>query len=459
MSLHGEHGSAWRRRQRRLRSWWRHEQQSVAMALSAAAHHSFDKVAAGERYDGLRAQKTDRAGEAAHSAPRRQRTKAAGEAVFFELFDEDTAGVRPKVLAEPRPQERVQRHTMEHIVDFVCCAPMVQILDALVPQTVEQLPDVLQFFGTLTTDPEQVIDVPKILPEDVPMRAVLRDPQLAEQLVEVPTIVSYSWLQLRMEQNVDIPVPGRGGRRSGLHGFPPRQGSTALHSSEERISGQIVEQLVDIQGGGLQDFRPGFSLSSSYFPVGVPKLWMSLVKGFFALIPKIEKSAKSGSHSRQRVPASFSPSTPAPQQRVRLKEWVMFMNEHGLYYWNMDIGEKRWQLESSLVVARWPVRRPWRQLTMVTWWWVLVRGGADCAWVLLVSYGGFWKNFLFYVAAVALFAPGNLDLPSPLLSFVLVYGCCLWSTSYWFSGTLALLGSTVDTCLRDALVNFQLFPC
>ena len=88
---------------------------------------------------------------------------------------------------------------------------MVQILDAPVPQTVAQLPDVLQFFGTLTTDPEQVIEVPKILPEDVPTRAVLRDPQLAEQLVEVPTIVSYSWLQLRLEQNVDIPVPGRGG--------------------------------------------------------------------------------------------------------------------------------------------------------------------------------------------------------------------------------------------------------
>ena len=168
MSLHGEHGSEWRRRQRR--SWWRHEQQSVAMALSAAAHHSFDKVAAGEKYYGPRAQKTDRAGEA----------------------EEDTAGLRPWVLAEPRPQERVQRHTMEHIVDYVCCAPMVQILDAPLPQTVEQLSDVLQFFGTLTTDPEQVIEVPKIFPEDVPMRAVLRDLQLAEQLVEVPTIVSYS---------------------------------------------------------------------------------------------------------------------------------------------------------------------------------------------------------------------------------------------------------------------------
>ena len=114
------------------------------MALSAAAHHSYDKVAAGAKYDGLWAQTTDRAGEAANKAPRRQKSRAAGEAVFFELFDEDTAGLRPGVLAEPRPQERVQRHTMEHIVDYVCSAPLVQTLDAPVPQTVEQLPDVLR---------------------------------------------------------------------------------------------------------------------------------------------------------------------------------------------------------------------------------------------------------------------------------------------------------------------------
>ena len=217
------------------------------MALSAAAHHSFDKVAAGAKYDGLRSQTTDRAGEAAQRAPRRQRTRADGQAVIFELFDEDTAGLRSGVLAEPRPQERVQRHTMEHIVDFVCCAPLVQILDAPVPQTLEQLPDVLQFFGTLMTDPEQVVEVPIIFPEDVPMRAVLRDPQLAEKLVEVP-IVSYSWLQLRMERAVDIPVPGRGGRISGLQGFLPGQGSTALLSSEERISERTVEQTLILPG-------------------------------------------------------------------------------------------------------------------------------------------------------------------------------------------------------------------
>ena len=198
------------------------------MDLSAAAHHSFDKVAAGAKYDGLRAQNTDRAGEAANRALRGQKSKAAGDAVFFELFDEDTAGVRPEALAEPRPEERVQGHTVEHIADFVRFAPMVQILDALVPQMVEQLPDTLHFFDALSLVPEQVIEVPKILPVDVPMRTVVRDTQLAEQLVEMPTIVSFSSLHGPVEQNVDVPVPhgrgGRGGRGGGRRSsiFTPR---------------------------------------------------------------------------------------------------------------------------------------------------------------------------------------------------------------------------------------------
>ena len=232
------------------------------MTLSAAAHHSYDKVAAGEKYDGLRAQKTDRAGEAANQALRRQKSEATGDAVFFELFDEDTARVRPGVLAEPRPQERVQRHTMEHIVDFVCFAPMVQILDAPVPQTVEQLQDVLQFFDRLSTVPEPVIEVPKISTEDVPMRAVLRATQLAEQLVEVPTIISNPLLlllqallehkQRTVEQNVDIPAVGGSGAGGGLSGFLPEQNYS-----------MTVEQIVDnpvprrVCAGDLQGFPSG----------------------------------------------------------------------------------------------------------------------------------------------------------------------------------------------------------
>ena len=45
---------------------------------------------------------------------------------------------RPEALAEPRPQEWVQRPTVEQLADV---APMVQFLDALVPRIGDQLMD------------------------------------------------------------------------------------------------------------------------------------------------------------------------------------------------------------------------------------------------------------------------------------------------------------------------------
>ena len=77
--------------------------------------------------------------------------------------------------------------------------------------------------------------MPKILPDDVPMRIVVRDTQLAEQLVEVPTIVSFSLLQLMKEQNVGIPVPRGEGRPAGPQGFLPEQRSSST-----------VEQIIDV---------------------------------------------------------------------------------------------------------------------------------------------------------------------------------------------------------------------
>ena len=92
------------------------------------------------------------------------------------------------VLGEPRgPQARIRQRTMEQLADVV---PMVQILDTLVPQMVEQLPDVLRFLATLLPVPEQVIEVPKIVLDGVPVRTSVRDTQLVEHLVEVPTIVA-----------------------------------------------------------------------------------------------------------------------------------------------------------------------------------------------------------------------------------------------------------------------------
>ena len=60
--------------------------------------------------------------------PRRQ----ALSTFLLDVEDVPAAGLRPRVLVEPRPQ--VQRHRVGHIVDLVRVAPMVQILDAPVPQ-------------------------------------------------------------------------------------------------------------------------------------------------------------------------------------------------------------------------------------------------------------------------------------------------------------------------------------
>ena len=79
---------------------------------------------------------------------------------------------------------------------------MVQILDALVPQVVDQPMNVLTRFDIPV--PEQVIEVPKISCPSRPHRAVLREQQTAEQLVDVPTVVSFCSLQQQTcEQLVD----------------------------------------------------------------------------------------------------------------------------------------------------------------------------------------------------------------------------------------------------------------
>ena len=103
------------------------------------------------------------------------------------LLDDDespAAGCsRPDLLAPVSgPQERVLRHTVEQLADRV---PVVPLLDALVPKMVDQLVGVLKFFDKSMA--EQVTEVPKIALQDgVPHHAALREPQLAEELVEVP---------------------------------------------------------------------------------------------------------------------------------------------------------------------------------------------------------------------------------------------------------------------------------
>ena len=98
----------------------------------------------------------------------------------------------------------------------------------------------------------------------------------------MPTTVSYSSLQRTVEQHVDIPVPGGGGSVSGLHGFLPRQRSTAS-PSRKRISERIVEQIVDpVSRGGLHG-------STSHSPAGDEERTDEPGKGVFRTFPQIKK--------------------------------------------------------------------------------------------------------------------------------------------------------------------------
>ena len=233
-------GSARRRRERRLRAQWRHEQQTVAMALAAATHHSAQRGEWRDLYEAPRGQRTASA-EATYDALRSQTTSVAE---FYSLYEEELGGTRPDRLYEVRPQDRVQRRTVNQIVDNTLFLPT---LDVLVPQMDNQL-EVCRLLDVLIH--EQAIEVPKIssTPRPPRRRRVRFAEQTAEQLVEVPTIVSYSSLHGLMEQNVDIPVPpGRGGRVCvrGLQGFPG-QDSTAFGRADLRFPASTAEHCVVI---------------------------------------------------------------------------------------------------------------------------------------------------------------------------------------------------------------------
>ena len=215
-------GAARRRRERRLRLWLKHERQTVRMVLPETFHHSTapfppkfkeEWVGRHEQHHALRGQNTARTREATCCT---SNTRVAGDTAFFSLYDEEDAvwRARPASLAELQgPLDRVQRRTVEQIIEtFV----PVQILDDPEPLMVEQLADILRILD-MSSNFVQAIDMPKISQDSTPQRTDLTEPQLAEQLVEGPTVVSLSSLQQQsVEQNFDIPVGralfiGRGG--------------------------------------------------------------------------------------------------------------------------------------------------------------------------------------------------------------------------------------------------------
>ena len=112
----------------------------------------------------------------------------------------------------------------------------------------------------------QIVAVAKISSPSRPLRAAIAATQMAEQLVEVPPDVVAVLFRRPVEQTVDSPVPVACGstRHGSLQGFLPEQ-RFALPSPS-------VEQNVDIpvpgRGlsgyGGLRGLPPGKSFNSTF---------------------------------------------------------------------------------------------------------------------------------------------------------------------------------------------------
>ena len=123
---------------------------------------------------------------------------------YYDLDDEDSVpelgGSRPdRLIPVSGPQERVQRHTVEQIIDSFAQLPM---LDAPVP-LVGQLVEVLKITYKLVPDVEQVLELPHIALEDgIPRRAVLLEPQVVEPLVDVPVPSFHACALTSLEEEI-----------------------------------------------------------------------------------------------------------------------------------------------------------------------------------------------------------------------------------------------------------------
>ena len=146
-------GAAWRRRQHRLRSWWRHEQQTVAAVLATLQHQCPTGTEDGQDRGGAR--------EELHAALRKMPPPQAAGAQHFAMdagedVGEAPAAGRPAPLLKVLPQERVQQRTVEQIVDPL---PSVPLLQVFVPQMVEQLVDI--FYLSISALPSRLSKCPR----------------------------------------------------------------------------------------------------------------------------------------------------------------------------------------------------------------------------------------------------------------------------------------------------------
>ena len=222
--------------------------------------------------------------------------------------------------------------------------------------------------------------MPKLaLPGCAVQRAALSEPQLVEQLVEVPTVLSYSLLQQRTaEQTIDIAVPRRGGgARGDLQGLSQGQDSTAVCDTDN-----VVSPGLHARGGsrgGLQGLSQGQGSTAvsgaEYVDVPVPHGRVEkrgrhgFPRGQSSTVSAVEQTVGVDRGGPQRFPRGQSstasafeqnfsqaphPSLPQAPVHGRHDEWVCVVDVENdtEYYWNRWDDTTCWRLPRG-VKHRW----------------------------------------------------------------------------------------------------------
>ena len=159
-------------------------------------------------------------------------------------------------------------------------APLLPSFDVPVPLMVEQL-----LLGALSPFdshvPELVIEVPKILTPSRCPRTVLSVPLTAEQLVEVPTIVSLLGVTRPVEQ-----ACGVGREEVEVFTFYTQDRTTAFGEADHRVAAATAQQIVDVTvpRGAPHDVHPVPLRAAG--STGLPG---TANQGFFRTLPQIKK--------------------------------------------------------------------------------------------------------------------------------------------------------------------------
>ena len=236
-----------RRRERRLRSWWRHERMSIAMALATVEHHSYGPTA----NDALRGQKTvTRAGE---GEVREEHQALRGQTRL-------PPGMRPALLVEVQPAGACGGGTSRSIWPSLhrwCKFSML-----LWPQVVDNVMDAFKFLDQPMT--EQVIEVPRISCPPLSFSfsgSCPADSGTVGGSADCVVLFLTPAADCRADRRHSHWFTGRGGgARGGLHGLSQGQGSSAVSGAGN------VDSPVPGRGGGarggLHRPLPGTGLNS-----------------------------------------------------------------------------------------------------------------------------------------------------------------------------------------------------